>query len=38
LGFARSLDDSQKTSSAICLTTILSAITLPVWMWINSGI
>lgn len=38
LGFARSLDDSQKTSSAICLSTILSAVTLPLWMWINSGI
>ncbi|MDH0748812.1 AEC family transporter [Pseudomonas sp. GD03842] len=36
LGFARSLEDSQKTSSAICLSTILSALTLPLWMWINS--
>jgi predicted permease len=38
LGFARSVDDSRKTSSAICLSTILSALTLPLWMWINSGI
>lgn len=38
LGFARSADDSRKTSSAICLSTILSALTLPLWMWINSGI
>ncbi|MHC8286977.1 AEC family transporter [Pseudomonas sp. XS1P51] len=37
LGFARSLEDSQKTSSAICLSTLLSAVTLPLWMWINSA-
>jgi predicted permease len=36
LGFARSTEDSQKTSSAICLSTIVSAATLPLWMWINS--
>lgn len=34
LGFARILEDSQKTSSAICLTTALSAVTLPLWMWV----
>lgn len=38
LGFARSLEDSQKTSSAICLSTILSAVTLPLWMWLNGAI
>ena len=38
LGFARSAEDSQKTSSAICLTTILSAATLPLWMWVNNHI
>jgi predicted permease len=38
LGFARSVEDSRKTSSAICLSTILSALTLPLWMWINSGL
>lgn len=36
LGFARSLEDSRKTSSAICLSTLLSAFTLPLWMWINA--
>jgi predicted permease len=36
LGFARTQEDVQKTSSAICLTTLLSAATLPMWMWINS--
>lgn len=35
LGFSRTLEDSQKASSAICLTTVLSAATLPGWMWIN---
>jgi predicted permease len=35
LGFSRTLEDSQKASSAICLTTVLSAVTLPVWMWVN---
>lgn len=38
LGFARVLEDSQKTSSAICLTTALSAVTLPVWMWIATQV
>lgn len=38
LGFARSQEDSQRTSSAICLTTLLSAFTLPLWMWINSNL
>ena len=38
LGFARTLDDSQRTSSAICLSTIVSALTLPLWMWVNSGL
>ncbi|WP_158892029.1 MULTISPECIES: AEC family transporter [unclassified Pseudomonas] len=36
LGFARSLEDSRKASSAICLSTLLSALTLPLWMWINA--
>ncbi|MFS2224656.1 AEC family transporter [Pantoea sp. B65] len=36
LGFSRSQQDSQITSSAICLTTLLSMATLPLWMWINS--
>lgn len=36
LGFARTVPDVQKTSSAICLTTILSAGTLPLWMWIGT--
>ena len=35
MGFSRTLEDSQKTSSAICLSTLLSALTLPLWMWIN---
>lgn len=35
LGFARTQEDVQKTSSAICLSTLLSAATLPMWMWIN---
>lgn len=35
LGFSRTLEDSHKASSAICLTTVLSALTLPVWMWVN---
>lgn len=38
LGFARSLEDSQKASSAICLTTVISAVTLPGWIWVNSMI
>nr|WP_276513571.1 AEC family transporter [Winslowiella toletana] len=36
LGFSRSQQDTQITSSAICLTTLLSMATLPLWMWINS--
>ncbi|MCL2897237.1 AEC family transporter [Brenneria tiliae] len=36
LGFSRSQQDSQITSSAICLTTLLSMATLPLWIWINS--
>lgn len=36
LGFSRSQQDSQITSSAICLTTLLSMATLPLWMWINT--
>ncbi|MCD5996228.1 AEC family transporter [Pseudomonas sp. CDFA 602] len=36
LGFARSTPHVQKTSSAICLTTVLSAATLPLWMWLVS--
>ncbi|MEE3938664.1 AEC family transporter [Pseudomonas viridiflava] len=36
LGFARSVPHVQKTSSAICLTTVLSAATLPLWMWLVS--
>ncbi|WP_338557485.1 AEC family transporter [Erwinia sp. E_sp_B04_7] len=35
LGFSRSLQDTQRTSSAICLTTLLSMATLPLWIWIN---
>lgn len=38
LGFARTLEDSQKTSSAICLSTLLSAATVPLWMWVESGV
>ena len=38
LGFARVLEDSRKTSSAICLSTVLSAVTLPVWMWIATQV
>lgn len=34
LGFATTLVDSQKTSSAIALSTLLSAATLPLWMWL----
>lgn len=36
LGFSRSQQDSQITSSAICLTTLLSMGTLPVWIWVNA--
>lgn len=36
LGFARSREDSQITSSAICLTTVLSMVTLPLWIGLNS--
>ncbi|PWC22310.1 AEC family transporter [Brenneria roseae subsp. roseae] len=36
LGFARSLENSQVASSAICLSTLLSMVTLPLWMWIIS--
>lgn len=36
LGFARTQDDVHSASSAICLTTLLSAVTLPAWMWIVS--
>ncbi len=36
LGFSRSLEDTQVTSSAICLSTLLSAVTLPLWMWVDS--
>ncbi|MFF7708766.1 AEC family transporter [Pseudomonas sp. NPDC007930] len=32
LGFSRTVQDTQKASSAICLTTVLSAATLPGWM------
>lgn len=38
LGFARSVEDSYRTSSAICLSTLFSAFTLPMWMWINSAV
>lgn len=34
LAFATTLEDSQKTSSAIALTTLFSAVTLPLWMWL----
>lgn len=36
LGFSRTQEDSQITSSAICLTTLLSMVTLPLWFGINS--
>lgn len=36
LGFARTQEDIQISSSAICLTTLLSMATLPLWMWIAS--
>ncbi|EHD22184.1 MULTISPECIES: AEC family transporter [Brenneria] len=36
LGFSRSQQDSQIISSAICLTTLLSIATIPLWIWINS--
>ncbi|WP_416414779.1 hypothetical protein [Pantoea sp. App145] len=36
LGFSRSQQDSQINSSAICLTTLLSMGTLPVWIWVNA--
>lgn len=36
LGFSRTVQDSQKASSAICLSTVLSAATLPLWMWLNT--
>ncbi|WP_437610088.1 AEC family transporter [Erwinia sp. V71] len=36
LGFARSAEDRHTTSSAICLTTLLSMATLPLWIWIAS--
>lgn len=38
LGFARSHEETQITSSAICLTTVLSMATLPLWIWINDVI
>lgn len=36
LGFARTPEDIQIGSSAICLTTLLSMATLPLWMWVAS--
>lgn len=33
LGFSRTQEDVQKTSSAICLSTLASVATLPMWMW-----
>lgn len=36
LGFARTQEDIQIGSSAICLTTLLSMATLPLWMWVAS--
>lgn len=35
LGFSRTQEDRQITSSAICLTTVLSAATLPLWTGIT---
>ncbi|MFP1729690.1 AEC family transporter [Lonsdalea quercina] len=34
LGFARTQEDTQIGSAAICLTTLLSMATLPLWMWV----
>lgn len=36
LSFARTQEDIQIGSSAICLTTLLSMATLPLWMWVAS--
>ncbi|MBD1551381.1 AEC family transporter [Pseudomonas typographi] len=38
LGFSRTLQDSQKASSAICLSTVLAALTLPLWMWLATRV
>jgi predicted permease len=38
LGFSRTQEDVQKTSSAICLSTLASVATLPMWMWIDSWV
>lgn len=38
LGFARTQEDVRKTSSAICLSTLMSVVTLPMWMWIDSWV
>lgn len=38
LGFSTTQEDSQITSSAICLTTLLSMVTLPFWIGVNSVI
>lgn len=38
LGFARTQQDRHTTSSAICLSTLLSMVTLPLWLWIASEV
>lgn len=36
LGFARTQQDRHTVSSAICLSTLLSMVTLPLWLWVAS--
>ncbi len=36
LGFARTQDETQTVSSAICLTTLISIASIPLWIGINS--
>lgn len=36
LGFARSQDETLTVSSAICLTTLLSMVTMPLWLGLNA--
>ncbi|MCD5978392.1 AEC family transporter [Pseudomonas syringae] len=38
LGFSRTQEDVRKTSSAICLSTLVSAATMPMWMWVESWV